>query len=313
MRITIWLWIVTYLASPLTVDCRQSHYETLGVSERASEAEIKKAYRRLAKIHHPDKTHEDDGKFIALSEAYEVLSDIKRRREYDDSLRYGGSMDPHQSFHHQRFHQQHFDLHDFEPFMNTQRTFYRVHNGRLYSFTSSSSSSSNSNRGFHFEFTFGGEQQPQTLWSSFVYSILGWMPLLLIFWMCGCCNFFGTGAKARKEAQLSALPLFNPKLRSAPGIICVVSLTGSAERIIVTNVQRQFKNDEKLVFCRGFSNYSVSSTISSPLVAFSKAGQKWCEFESSLEDEEEIVKWLIKILNGEIVYHDAKSKTPPVL
>lgn len=64
----------------------QSHYETLGVSTSASQAEIKRAYRRLAKMYHPDKNPGDvsaEEQFKAISEAYFVLSDADRRYAYD--------------------------------------------------------------------------------------------------------------------------------------------------------------------------------------------------------------------------------------
>lgn len=61
-------------------------YEVLGVSKKASEAEIKKAYRALAKKHHPDK-HQNDPKavkrFQEISSAYEVIGDKEKRAQYD--------------------------------------------------------------------------------------------------------------------------------------------------------------------------------------------------------------------------------------
>ncbi len=61
-------------------------YSTLGVSESASDADIKKAYRKLAKEYHPDATGGDKTKterFKAVTEAYEILGDAKKRSEYD--------------------------------------------------------------------------------------------------------------------------------------------------------------------------------------------------------------------------------------
>lgn len=61
-------------------------YQILGVPRGASEAEIKKAYRRLAKTYHPDVTKGDkasEEKFKEISEAYNVLSDPKQRKQYD--------------------------------------------------------------------------------------------------------------------------------------------------------------------------------------------------------------------------------------
>src|SRR3989338_2451704 len=59
------------------------YYDILGVARNATKDDIKKAYRKLAHKHHPDKTKGDDKKFKELNEAYEVLYDDKKRAEYD--------------------------------------------------------------------------------------------------------------------------------------------------------------------------------------------------------------------------------------
>lgn len=62
------------------------YYNILGVEKNASDAEIKKKYRKLAMKYHPDKTKGDktlEEKFKKISEAYAVLSDPKKRKEYD--------------------------------------------------------------------------------------------------------------------------------------------------------------------------------------------------------------------------------------
>ncbi|MES2213298.1 MAG: molecular chaperone DnaJ [Patescibacteria group bacterium] len=61
----------------------KDYYESLGVDKKASKEEIKKAFRTLAHKYHPDKKGGDDAKFKEINEAYSVLSDDKKRAEYD--------------------------------------------------------------------------------------------------------------------------------------------------------------------------------------------------------------------------------------
>lgn len=61
-------------------------YDVLGVSKTATADEIKKAYRKLAMKHHPDKNEGNkasEAKFKEVSAAYEVLSDEKKRKNFD--------------------------------------------------------------------------------------------------------------------------------------------------------------------------------------------------------------------------------------
>lgn len=78
---------------------KQDYYEVLGLSKGASDDEIKKAYRRLAKQYHPDMNPGDkvaEGKFKEVNEAYDVLSDPDKKAKYDQ---YGhAAFDPSSGF-----------------------------------------------------------------------------------------------------------------------------------------------------------------------------------------------------------------------
>ena len=64
----------------------KDYYQILGVERKATDADIKKAYRNLAKKYHPDKNPGDksaEAKFKEINEAYEVLKDPEKRSRYD--------------------------------------------------------------------------------------------------------------------------------------------------------------------------------------------------------------------------------------
>lgn len=64
------------------------YYKILGVAAGASAAEIKRAYRRLARLYHPDlNTEARDEHIKRLNEAYEILSNARKRAAYDQALR----------------------------------------------------------------------------------------------------------------------------------------------------------------------------------------------------------------------------------
>ncbi len=65
---------------------RPDHYATLGVAQNASQEEVKKAYRKLARQHHPDRNAGDkqaEARFKEISQAYDVLGDPDKRKQYD--------------------------------------------------------------------------------------------------------------------------------------------------------------------------------------------------------------------------------------
>lgn len=65
------------------------HYAALGLGSDATLAEVKKAFRQKASLHHPDRNSAADAsaRFRAVQEAYDVLSDAAKRQAYDDNRR----------------------------------------------------------------------------------------------------------------------------------------------------------------------------------------------------------------------------------
>lgn len=66
----------------------KNYYDILGISKTATEAEIKKAYKKKAMEHHPDRNIHDtksEAKFKEINEAYQTLGDTQKRKNYDQS------------------------------------------------------------------------------------------------------------------------------------------------------------------------------------------------------------------------------------
>src|SRR5712671_863106 len=73
----------------------RDYYKALGVSESATPEDLKKAYRRLAKKYHPDANPNDSSaaeRFKEISEAYSVISDPEKRKQYDLMRKYGAPL-----------------------------------------------------------------------------------------------------------------------------------------------------------------------------------------------------------------------------
>ena len=119
VRVTMRLYYLALLLGAAAGD----HYHTLGLRRRASQKQIKKAYRDLAKQHHPDKGG-DPEKFAAVAAAYEVLGDEVKRRRYD-SERLGAQ----HGFGGGGFHADPPGFHSYRP---QQRFVFVRRNGRMY-------------------------------------------------------------------------------------------------------------------------------------------------------------------------------------
>ncbi len=76
-----------------------TYYQILGVSDKVTAAEIKQAYRLQAMRVHPDRAGGDAESFRVINEAFETLSDAKKRRAYDAQLRDTIVLDPAQVAH----------------------------------------------------------------------------------------------------------------------------------------------------------------------------------------------------------------------
>lgn len=87
----------------------ESFYDILGVTENATQEEIKKAYKKRAIEHHPDKGG-DEETFKKVSQAYDTLGDENKRRDYDNQKNNpfgnGGGFNPFEDFFNRNFHQQ---------------------------------------------------------------------------------------------------------------------------------------------------------------------------------------------------------------
>ena len=107
----------------------KDYYQVLGVNKDASNEEIKKAYRKLAKQYHPDKNAGDktaESKFKEINEAFEVLGDAGKRKTYDEMKTYGN------------FQQgMEFDPDDFSSIFGNRGGF-RSQGNKTYTYTSSS-------------------------------------------------------------------------------------------------------------------------------------------------------------------------------
>jgi len=79
------------------MDPNKNYYNVLGLDKNVTKEQLKKSYKKLAIIHHPDKGG-DENKFKAISEAYSILSDDTKKLQYDTMSPHGKTYNPHKGF-----------------------------------------------------------------------------------------------------------------------------------------------------------------------------------------------------------------------
>lgn len=99
---------------------KEDYYKTLGITKGASQAEVKKAFAKMAREYHPDKNHAPDAKdkFAKITEAYSTLSDEKKRQIYDQ---YGMSSDEQKQYENAGFNPGYDGGFDFSDFFKAQQ------------------------------------------------------------------------------------------------------------------------------------------------------------------------------------------------
>jgi hypothetical protein len=316
----------------------KTHYDILGVGMRASEQEIKKSYRDLAKKYHPDKNKDDknaQAKFIEVSNAYETLSDHSRRREYDLSLsdtnsRYGGSSSSSRSG---SGNFQHFDPRNSHfHFSSNSRQ-----NPKTYHF---------SNRNFHQDSS--GDNLEEALGWVTTFLSIGIFLMPIIFLCCSALPIYGvyllccgrskksqqttttSGATATVATGTPTLPLLTKSALELEGRVLIVALSPEAYELARKELKPNFSHDP-VYFCHSTtdpktisstsrrSGSSSSLTRRTQFVALQKHGKRYDLYPPLPHDGQEVeevvsegwhshssaeVRWIERILEGQGQWRD---------
>jgi hypothetical protein len=319
-----------FLSDECVGGAAKTYYDILGVNKRASEQEIKKSYRELAKKYHPDKNKDDQNaqaKFIEVSNAYETLSDLARRREYDLSLSdsQAGPRGASRTFDRRNPHFTHFSSNPRQD-PRTRKT---------YHFSSS-------NGDFHYTSSSDGLAEA-----------LGWMTTILsvgIFLMpfiCLCCSalplyglYLLCCGRSKKSQQTTTspseaatgtsqtLPLLTKSALELEGRVLIVALSSEGYELVRKELKPIFLHDP-VYFChcttdpktaRSTSRKSSSSPKLAQFVALQKHGKRYDLYpplggqkDSDEEGEEgsdadsdspSAVRWIERILEGQGRWRD---------
>uniref|UniRef100_T1KBH9 DnaJ homolog subfamily C member 10 n=1 Tax=Tetranychus urticae TaxID=32264 RepID=T1KBH9_TETUR len=112
--------LVIIISNPWEVDAGEDYYQLLGITKSADNREIRKAFKKLALIHHPDKNKDDpkaNEMFVKINRAYEVLKDEETRKKYDLHGEEGlkDDFERGQSWHSWNYYEESFGIYDDDP------------------------------------------------------------------------------------------------------------------------------------------------------------------------------------------------------
>lgn len=290
--------ILIILFSFVVGEGAKTFYNVLGVSERATDEEIKKSYRELAKKLHPDKNRDDpkaQQKFIELSEAYTTLSDPQKRRQYDlsRSNAYYRSFDnQHPGSYHRQGHRASF---------NNGRNRHQHFN----------------DNGFHFEFNSNSGGFVEMSRIAFLLSAIMFMipimclcaPFLTIY---SCWRLCSRGGRGESVAGSTPMPSDSNNLPHLTKITLererriVIAGVSSSTIKMLHNVRTKFTHDPI---------YLCQTVLPSPeaelqAIAFCKKGAKYCVLDDSDLSNAKLIAWIEKILNGEQPWCNVDSSMP---
>jgi hypothetical protein len=277
----------------------ESYYSILGVRKDAKSEEIKRAYRELAKIWHPDKNDDPHAqeKFVAISEAYENLGNDKSRATYDYSLQTGSSHSSRGQKRNPFNTARQYEFHDVRSFFNDMERSKRGQQGRSgfsYSFHADASSSSGL----------------KMLLASSMVVILSWVCLMssLCYFCCGGkkksenhketnASDDTTGSTIATPAPTPEIPLYNYSMKLRKGFLVVSCNDRTAMVLQDIFAAGKFKNDPiSFANRRGTDCRGMDGEIYGVIVVCLK-GTKW---SGHTIIDSDIETWVEKILCGEI-------------
>jgi hypothetical protein len=306
--------IIRYYMKILVIMCvcaigmgAKTYYDVLGVSERATEEEIKKSYRELAKQWHPDKNREKNAqqKFIEISEAYTTLSDPTKRRQYDLSQSNVFSRSQGRDFQHNRRPNYHNHQHDHAGFNRGQ--------GSRHQFKSN---------GFNFEFNMNNEFEDPIM-NSIVFALSAIMFILPIICLCapvvtlyGCWRLCSRGVKT--STAPTQMPQLTKKTLQMERRIVLAGVSDGAIKIL--NVAKKKFMHDPIYFCQTVlaehnHNHDTfpSQAMGVHAIAYCRKGTKYCVLEGGDPDIATLTAWVEKMLNGEQPWSNVDASMPSFL